>query len=46
MEAIITGMEKIAGVRLTEGNLTEAETVLTRELRQKKYLKQGWNYKR
>ncbi|MDI6759397.1 MAG: hypothetical protein QMD05_01090 [Candidatus Brocadiaceae bacterium] len=46
VEAIITGMEKIAGVRLMEGNLTEAETVLTRELRQKKYLQQDWNYKR
>ncbi|HHT9154965.1 MAG TPA: lipoate--protein ligase family protein [Candidatus Tripitaka sp. YC43] len=46
VEAIITGMEKITGVRLMEGNLTEAETVLTRELRQKKYLQQDWNYKR
>jgi|SRR3990167_1191702 len=46
VEAIITGMEKIAGVRLMEGNLTEAEAVLTRELRQKKYLQQDWNYKR
>ncbi|MEK7821434.1 MAG: hypothetical protein AAB260_00155, partial [Planctomycetota bacterium] len=46
VEAIITGMEKITGARLMEGNLTEAETVLTRELRQKKYLQQDWNYKR
>jgi len=46
VEAIITGMEKITEARLMESNLTEAETVLTRELRQNKYLQQDWNYKR
>ena len=46
IEAMIMGMEKITEARLMEGNLTEAETVLTWELRQNKSLQQDWNYKR
>lgn len=37
---------KVMGVKLEKGNLTESEILLTKELRQKKYIKREWNYKR
>jgi lipoate-protein ligase A len=46
LEGLIEGIEKVIGVRLKEGSLTESEILLTKELRQEKYLKKDWNYKR
>ena len=45
-DAMIAAVEGVTGVRLLNGTLTEEERTLAVKLRDKKYTRREWNYKR
>ncbi|MFQ5862323.1 MAG: biotin/lipoate A/B protein ligase family protein [Candidatus Brocadiales bacterium] len=45
-ETIIGAVEGVAGVKLLDGTLTEEESALATKLREDKYTRREWNYKR